>query len=103
MGSSLDEISSREKGVNIKRHFTIDSNDFIRERVSSRDKISRVNTAYNRILLQKEEILFEAPQIEQKSAQQNQNKLLDNVIICEFLYLNFSNLAKSKLPRKTYR
>ena len=68
---SLDEISSREKGVNIKRHFTIDSDDFIRERASSWDKISRVNTAYNRILLQKEEILFEAPQIEQKSARQN--------------------------------
>ena len=41
--SSQDEISSREKRVNSKRHFTIDR-DFIQGRVSSRDEISRVNT-----------------------------------------------------------
>ena len=42
--SSWDEISSRQKRVNSKRHFTIDRNDFIPRRVSSRDEISRVNT-----------------------------------------------------------
>ena len=42
--SSRDEISSRPKRVNSKRHFTIDRDDFIRGRVSSRDEISRVNT-----------------------------------------------------------
>ena len=42
--SSQDEISSREKRVNSKRHFTIDRDDFIHGRVSSRDEISRVNT-----------------------------------------------------------
>ena len=42
--SSQDEISSREKRVNSKRHFTIDRDDFIQGRVSSRDEISRVNT-----------------------------------------------------------
>ena len=42
--SSLDEISSRQKRVNSKRHFTIDRDDFILGRVSSRDEISRVNT-----------------------------------------------------------
>ena len=36
--SSRDEISSRQKRVNSKRHFTIDRDDFIPER------ISRVNT-----------------------------------------------------------
>ena len=39
-----DEISSRQKRVNSKRHFTIHRDDFIRGRVSSRDEISRVNT-----------------------------------------------------------
>ena len=33
--SSRDEISSRQKRVNSKRHFTIDRNDFIPEQVSS--------------------------------------------------------------------
>ena len=42
--SSRDEISSRQKRVNSKRHFTIDRDDFIPGRVSSRDEISRVNT-----------------------------------------------------------
>ena len=36
MSSSRDEISSREKGVNSKRHFTIDRDDLIPGRVSSR-------------------------------------------------------------------
>ena len=42
MSSSLDEILSRQKHV--KRHFTIDRDDFIPGRVSSRVEISRVNT-----------------------------------------------------------
>ena len=42
--SSQDEISSRQKRVNSKRHFTIDRDDFILGQVSSLDKISRVNT-----------------------------------------------------------
>ena len=42
--SSRDEISSRQKRVNSKRHFTIDRDDFIPGRVSSRDEISRANT-----------------------------------------------------------
>ena len=42
--SSQDETSSRQKRVNSKRHLTIDRVDFIPERVSSRDEISRVNT-----------------------------------------------------------
>ena len=42
--SSRDEISSRQKRVNSKRHFTIDRDDFIPRQVSSRDEISRVNT-----------------------------------------------------------
>ena len=42
--SSQDEISSRQKRVNSKRHFTIDRDDFIPGRVLSRDEISRVNT-----------------------------------------------------------
>ena len=42
--SSLDEISSQQKRVNSKRHFTIDRDDFVPGRVSSRDEISRVNT-----------------------------------------------------------
>ena len=42
--SSQDEISSRQKRVNSKIHFTIDRDDFIPGRVSSRDEISRVNT-----------------------------------------------------------
>ena len=41
--SSRDEISSRQKRVNSKRHFTIDRDDFIPGRVSSRDEISRAN------------------------------------------------------------
>ena len=44
MSSSGDEISSRQKYVNSKRHFPIDWDDFILGRVSSRDEISRVNT-----------------------------------------------------------
>ena len=39
--SSRDEISSRKKRVNSRRHFTIDRDDFIPGRV--RDEISRVN------------------------------------------------------------
>ena len=42
--SSRDEISSRQKRENSKRHFTIDRDDFIPGRVSSRDEILRVNT-----------------------------------------------------------
>ena len=42
--SSRNEISSRQKRVNSKRHFTIDRDDFVSRRVSSRDEISRVNT-----------------------------------------------------------
>ena len=42
--SSRDEISSRQKRVNSKRHFTIDRDDFIPGPVSSQDEISRVNT-----------------------------------------------------------
>ena len=42
--SSRDEISSRQKRVNSKRHFTIDRDDFIPGIVSSLDEISRVNT-----------------------------------------------------------
>ena len=42
--SSWDEISSRQKRVNSKKHFTIDRDDFIAGRVSSRNEISRVNT-----------------------------------------------------------
>ena len=42
--SSQDEISSRQKRVNSKRHFTIDRDDFILGRISSRDEISCVNT-----------------------------------------------------------
>ena len=41
--SSRDEISSRRKRVNSKRHFTIDKDDFIPGRVSYRDEISRVH------------------------------------------------------------
>ena len=42
--SSRDEISSRQKRVNSKRHFTIDRDDFIPGRLSSRNEISSVNT-----------------------------------------------------------
>ena len=42
--SSWDEISSRQKRVNSKRHFTIDRDDLIPGRVSFRDEISRVYT-----------------------------------------------------------
>ena len=38
------EISSRQKRVNSKIHFTIDRDDFVPGRVSSGDGISRVNT-----------------------------------------------------------
>ena len=44
MSSPQDEISSRQKRVNSKRHFTIDKDDFIPRQVLSRDEISRVNT-----------------------------------------------------------
>ena len=39
-----DEISSLQERVNSKRHFTIDRDDFIPERFSFLDEISRVNT-----------------------------------------------------------
>ena len=42
--SSGDEISSRQKRVNSKRHSTIDRDDFILGRVSFQDEISYVNT-----------------------------------------------------------
>ena len=42
--SSRDEISSRQKRVNSKRHFSIDRDDFILGQNSFRDDISRVNT-----------------------------------------------------------
>ena len=42
--SSGDEISSRQKRVNSKRHLTIDRDDFILGRVSFQDEISYVNT-----------------------------------------------------------
>ena len=41
--SSQDEISSRQKRVNSKRHFTIDRDDLVPGRVSSREEISDVN------------------------------------------------------------
>ena len=44
MISSRDKISFRQERKNTKIHFTIDSDDFIRGLVSSRDEISRVNT-----------------------------------------------------------
>ena len=44
MSSSGDEILSRQKRVNSKRHLIIDRDYFIPGRVSSRDEISRVNT-----------------------------------------------------------
>ena len=45
--SSQDQISSRQKRVNSKRHFTIDRDDFIPRRVSSWDEISRVSILYD--------------------------------------------------------
>ena len=42
--SSRDEILSRQKLVNSKKHFTIGRDNFILGRVSSRDEISRGNT-----------------------------------------------------------
>ena len=68
--SSHDEISSRQKSVNSKRHFTIDTDDFIPGRASSTDEISRVNTLlvflleifdcaiYNQLLLNYSAIIF---------------------------------------------
>ena len=44
MSSSRDEISSRQKRVNSKRHFTIDRDHIVPGRVLSRDEILRVNT-----------------------------------------------------------
>ena len=44
VSSSRDEISSRQKHVNSKRHFNIDGDDFVPGRVSSRNEISLVNT-----------------------------------------------------------
>ena len=41
---SRDEISSWQKRVNSKRHFTLNRDDFIPGRVSFRGEISRVNT-----------------------------------------------------------
>ena len=49
--SSLDEISSRQKRVNSKRHFTIDRDDFILGRVSSQDEVSRVNNLLELVYL----------------------------------------------------
>ena len=46
--SSRDEISSRQKRVNSKRHFNIDRDDFVPGRVSFQDEISRVNTVLDR-------------------------------------------------------
>ena len=51
MSSSQDEISSQQKHVNSKRHFTIDRDDFIPGRVSSQDEISRVNTLLMSIVM----------------------------------------------------
>ena len=42
--SSEDQISSRQKRVKSKRHFTIDRDNFIPGRLSSRNEISSVNT-----------------------------------------------------------
>ena len=44
MSSSGDDILSRQKRINNKRHFIIDKDDFVAGRVSVRDKISRVCT-----------------------------------------------------------
>ena len=44
MSSFWEEILFRQKRVNSERHFTIDRDNFIPRRVSSRDEISRVNT-----------------------------------------------------------
>ena len=68
--SSWDENSSRQKRVNSKRHFTIDTDDFIPGQASSADEISRVNTLlvflleifdcaiYNQLLLNYSAIIF---------------------------------------------
>ena len=44
VSSSRDQILSRRKRVNSKRHFTIDRDDFIPGRVSSQDELSCINT-----------------------------------------------------------
>ena len=49
MISSWDEISSRQKRVNSKRHFTIDRDDFVPERVSYQDE--RVWTPSKKLFL----------------------------------------------------
>ena len=46
--SSRDEISSQQKRVNIKRHFTIDRDDFISGRVPFWDEILCANTILQR-------------------------------------------------------
>ena len=51
MISSRNEISSRQKRVNSTRHFTIDRNNFIPGRVSSRDEVSSINTFLHVLLL----------------------------------------------------
>ena len=53
MSSQRDEISSRQKRVNSKRHYTIDRDDFTPGRVSSRDEILLVNTLLVYSLLSK--------------------------------------------------
>ena len=44
MSSSQDEISSRQKRVNSKWHFTINRDDFVPRRVSYGDETSHLNT-----------------------------------------------------------
>ena len=53
MSSQRDEISSRQKRVNSKRHYTIDRDDFTPGRVSSRDEILLANTLLVYSLLSK--------------------------------------------------
>ena len=55
MISSRNEISSRQKRVNSKRHFTIDRNNFIPGRVSSWDEVSSINTLLHVLLWTAEE------------------------------------------------
>ena len=47
------EVLSRQKRVNSKRYFTIDRDNFVPERVSSWDEISRVKTVLVRIWVSK--------------------------------------------------
>ena len=50
MSSSRNEISSRQKYVNRKKHFTIDRDDFILGRISSQEEVSRIKTIWMMIL-----------------------------------------------------